>query len=273
MPKIAHIVHPVVVDKSSDLVIAQPITFETMKNAYEAAGKNGGVNLFAVQYEDEERLPLPGCFSRLPDLTRSSRDIKAHNIRRKLAFINDILDALYNATDADYLIYTNVDIAVLPHFYLTVGKIIEQGYDGFIINRRTISNKYSEIEEIPLMYAEIGESHPGSDCFVFNRKLYKNFLLEDVIIGCAFIGLTLRTNIGVFSRQFEHFRDLHLTFHVGDDRVWTKFTDDAFHNKKQLDTIFPRLENNENVVNREMLAEMKWLFSGRSQQLLKQMKQ
>lgn len=265
MPKIAHVVHPGVVDKSSDLVIAQPITFETMKNAYEAAGKNVDVNLFAIQHNDEERLPLPDCFSRLPDLTRSSRDIKMYDSRRKLAFIKDILDALYNAVDADYLVYTNVDIAVMPHFYLTLGKIIQQGYDGFIINRRTISNKYSKIEEIPLMYAEVGESHPGSDCFVFRRELYGKFLLGDVIIGSAFFGLTLRTNLGVFSKKFEHFRDLHLTFHVGDGRVWTKFTDDAFHNKKQLDTIFPRLENNKNIINRETLAEMKWLFTGRSQ--------
>ena len=257
MRKIAHIVHPVVVDPSSDLVVAQPITFETMRIACEFARSQVDVQLFAIQYQDEERLPLPGCFTRLPDIIRSSRNLEAFKSDRKLALIKDILNPLYNATDADYLIYTNVDIAVLPYFYLTAAKIASQGYDGFIINRRTISNRYSQIEEIPAMFAEVGETHPGSDCFVFTRENYEKFLLGNVVIGCEFIGLTLRTNLAVFSKKFEHFRDLHLTFHIGDDRVWLNQTAESLYNQKELDGIFQQLLTDKNVTQPQ---ELQWFY-------------
>lgn len=229
MIKIAHIVHPVIVDSSSDLVVAQPITFETMRIAREFAQKAGAadVKLFALQYHDEERVPLPGCFIRVQDLTRSVADVKTFKKRRKLAMIKDILDALYKAAgDADYMIYTNVDIALQPYFYHTVSKIIHQGYDAFVINRRTISDRYLAVEEIPLMYAEIGESHPGYDCFVFRRDVYPNFKLGTICIGTAWIGRTLLANLVTHAAKFKEFRNEHVTFHIGDSLPWRQ---DEYH--------------------------------------------
>lgn len=223
MKKIAHIVHPVIVDPSSDLVVAQPITFETMRIAREFVQEGGAadVKLFAVQYHDEERVPLPGCFIRVPDLTRSVADVKTFKKRRKLAMIKDILDSLHEAAgDADYMIYTNVDIALQPYFYHTVSKIINQGYDAFVINRRTISDRYSAVEEIPLMYAEIGEFHPGYDCFVFRREVYPNFKLGTICIGTAWIGRTLLANVVTYAAKFKEFRNEHVTFHIGDSLPW-----------------------------------------------------
>jgi hypothetical protein len=272
MRKIAHIIHPGVVDKSSDLVVAQPITFETMRIACEFARSHVDVQLFAIQYQDEERLPLPGCFTRLPDITRSSRDLEAFKSDRKLALIKDILNPLYNATDADYLIYTNLDIAVLPHFYLSVDKIVAQGFDGFIINRRTIRKRYSQIEEIPLLFAEAGEIHPGSDCFVFSRENYEKFLLGNVVIGCEFIGLTLRTNLAVFSKKFEHFRDLHLTFHIGDDRVWLGFPAESFYNQAELDIIFERMLAYEHVPQPQNLQMLHRHYQKRKQAVQNRLK-
>ncbi len=83
--KIAHIIHPVIVAPTSDLVIAQPITFETMHAAQAFAGTRGDVKvqLYAVQYFDEERFPLPKSFIRTRDLTRSVVDVGAFRVKRK----------------------------------------------------------------------------------------------------------------------------------------------------------------------------------------------
>ena len=67
--------------------------------------------------------------------------------------------SLYEETDAEYLIYTNVDIAQMPYFYSSVCKLIEHGLDAFVINHRTISKQYLSVPEPPVMYTEIGKQH------------------------------------------------------------------------------------------------------------------
>lgn len=242
--KIAHIIHPVQVDPSSDLTIAQPITFETMRAAREFTGESTDITLYAVQYHDEEHLPLPGCFIRTPDLTRSIADIISFRKRRKLALIKDILDRLYETSQADYFIYTNVDIALMPYFYRVVTGFIDQGYDAFVINRRTISDQYSSIDQIPLMYAEAGESHRGYDCFVFKRELYPKFKLGTICIGTAWIGRTLLANMVTYSSRFKEFRDEHLTFHIGDSLDWRRddYSDYKDRNRNEYEKIFRQLE-------------------------------
>ena len=241
MLPIAHIINPVITDNTSDLVVAQPITFETMRIAGEFAQKTAAadVKLIAVQYHDEKWVPLPGCFTRVPGLTRSVADIKTFKKRKKLALIKDILDALYEAGSADYMIYTNVDIALQPYFYLTVSRIVEQGYDAFIINRRTIPDHYCCLEDLPFMYAEPGEKHKGWDCFIFHRSLYPRFELGETCIGTGWFGRVMLTNMACFARQFKVFEELHLTFHIGNEKTWKtpQFEDYTEHNQAECKRI------------------------------------
>ncbi len=233
--RIAHIIHPVIVASTSDLVIAQPITFETMHQAREFAHDFVEVELVATQYHDEERLPLPSSFIRARDLTRSVGDVHTFQKKKKLAIIKDIFDVLYETSTADYLIYTNVDIALQPYFYRTVAEFIKNGHDAFIINRRTIPGHYKELEDIPLMCAEIGESHPGWDCFIFHRSLYPSFKLGNACIGTDWIGRMMITNMAPLARKFKVFKDLQMTFHIGDERVWNSdiYSDYAEYNKAE----------------------------------------
>ncbi|MGD2090360.1 MAG: hypothetical protein PVH61_29555 [Candidatus Aminicenantes bacterium] len=244
MLKVSHIIHPGIVPPTSDLVIAQPITFETMKSAREFAKGDIDVTLYAIQYHDEDRLQLPGCFIRTPDLNRSISDIKTFKEKRKLALIKDILDALYETGDTDYLIYTNVDIALQPYFYQAVAKFIEQGYDAFVINRRTILDKFTTPNQIPLMYAQVGEPHKGYDCFVFKRDLYPKFKLGVIFIGTAWIGRALLANMVTYATKFKEFRDEHLTFHIGDPCSWRReeFSDYFQQNRNEYLKIFNQLE-------------------------------
>ena len=237
-------INPVIVDKSSDLYIAQPITFETMQKAKKFAEDQVEVALLTAQYA-EDRALIPDGFRLTPDLERSVLDLGSFQKKRKLPVLADILDRLYEvAADAEYLIYTNVDIAVLPYFYVTVNALIERGYDAFVINRRTVEAIYDSPAEIPLMYAEAGNKHPGFDCFVFKREVYPQYELGGVCLGIPWIDHVLIINLVCHARNFSVFRKLHATFHLGDSQTWLKekYADYYAHNKGEAREVLTALE-------------------------------
>ncbi len=241
-----HVVNPVPVGEESDLFAAQPITFAAMNAARELARKQGAarVKLFAVQLEGEAEVDLPPGFRRLPGLKRSVADVKDFCVPRKLPLIADILRALYEAGSADYMIYSNVDIAPQPYFYWTLARISEQGHDAFAVNRRTIPPHYRDAGAIPLMYSELGQEHKGWDCFVFRRELYPRFHLGQACIGAGWIGRVLLTNMACLAGRFKVFADLHLTFHVGNDMAWRarRFADYQAHNRNEWHRLYREFE-------------------------------
>ena len=214
MRKIAHIINPVMVGKNSDLFFAQPITFETMKIARQFAHGRVEVELLSTQYPEDLAI-VPEGFKIARELERSVQDVGRFELKRKLPLLRDILDRLYEATAAEYLIYTNVDIALMPHFYVTVNALIDAGHDAFVINRRTISNQYQSPAEIPLMYAETGAKHEGHACFVFKRDHYPRYTLGEVCIGIPYVGRALIWNLFFYAKNFCELKKSHLTFHVG----------------------------------------------------------
>ena len=216
---VAHIVNPVRVGTQSDLFVAQPITFESMRVAREVAQPVCDIELYSAQYLEDRGL-APDFFSETPDLDRSVMDLQRFQTPKKLPLLRDILNRLYNASKADYFIYTNVDIALKPAFYVSVCRFINDGIDGMVINRRTISNRYSSIADLPRMYDEAGEPHCGYDCFVFRRDVYQQFDLGQICIGAGSVGATLLLNVACFATEFREFIDLHLTFHLGNAEVW-----------------------------------------------------
>jgi len=246
MITLSHIVNPVMVGDDSDLFVAQPITFATMRAAQELAGASvaATVKLFAVQLGEEEKVSLPECFVRLPGLERSVVDLKEFKSRRNLPLIRDILQVLYESDLAEYMIYTNADIALQPYFYWTVAGIIARGHDAFAVNRRSISDRFRDLAAIPLMYSELGEGHQGWDCFVFRRDLYPRFNLGQACIGAGWIGRVLLTNMACLARNFRIFTDLHMTFHVGNRQVWETdlFSDYTEHNKGECRNILHGFE-------------------------------
>lgn len=199
--------------------VAQPITFESMRVAREFADPESQVELYAAWFPEDEPAIPPHC-KKLPPLDRSILDFHTFGQPRKLPLIQDILDRLYDATDAEYLIYTHVDITLMPHFYSALTKLFESGADALSITRRTIRAEYSSASELPLMYAELGEQHPGHDCFVFRRGTYRKFDLGRACIGLRLFARIVLLNIIVYAKKFEIHSDLHMTFHLGDDRAW-----------------------------------------------------
>lgn len=241
--KIAHIINPVKVTEKSDLFIAQPVTFETMRKAQQFADINNDleVELYFTCYKEDLEIK-PNGFKQTKLLEKSILDYKNFDKKRKLPLIKDILDRLYESSDADYFIYTNVDIALEENFYTEVKNMIDKGYDGLVINRRTIDKKYTSINEISQMYADPGKKHPGYDCFVFKRDVYPNYQLGTACIGANWIGRVLISNVIAYSSQFKVFEDEHLTFHIGDDRSW-KISEFNAYDKNNENTLIELLEN------------------------------
>lgn len=220
--------------RTSDLYLAQPITFESLRRARAQCARPDRVRLLTAQFPED--LPIvPRGFAATPDLTRSVLDLGTFSKPRKLPLLRDILDRLYEASDGcEYLVYTNVDIAVLPNFYDAVDRLIDAGHDALVINRRTISGEYTEVRDLPLLYAQVGQKHPGHDCFIFRRDAYPHYDLGDVCLGMAWVAKSQLLNMAYFSERFRIFEDLHLTFHVGDPRHWEnpEFADYCTHNRK-----------------------------------------
>lgn len=246
MTSIAHIINPVKVKPNSDLSYAQPITFETMRMAKAYAKDIVPVELFSAQYAEDAGF-VPEWFTQTPNLERSVMDFALFKVPRKLPLIYDILERLYNATNAEFLIYTNADIGVVPHFYQAVYYYIQQGYDAFIINRRRISGKYRHVSEIPAIISDVGLPHPGFDCFVFHRNLFPLLTLGHICIGIPFIEISLSHNLFCYANNFVLLHDKHLTFHIGKevikdwgDRQYVEFNRQEF--VKIRKTLMPKFD-------------------------------
>ena len=244
--RIAHLVNPVNVGPESDLHVAQPITFESLRRARGYSAGSIDVTLLSCSFP-EDAVTAPPDFIAAANLERSVCDLgTSFRKPRRLPLLKDLLDRFYAATDADWLIYSNVDIAAVPYFYSSVAALIENGYDGLVINRRTIADKYSDLSQLELMYAEAGEPHPGHDCFVFHRRSYPQFDLGNVCLGINWVGRVLLWNLCVHAKRFHEFKDLHLTFHLGNDKVWKSdiYDDYRAFNEAEARKVFRNLETN-----------------------------
>ena len=234
MPRIAHAVKIVAAPPGSEWAIAQPVTFASMRAARDFAGSAAQVEFHAA-FAPREEPYLPEGFRKLRPLERDVTALKPFKVPRPLPILKDVLDRLHEGTDAEYLIYTNVDIALMPPFYAEVARLIAEGHDAIVINRRTIPALPNRVEDLPAMYATIGKPHPGYDCFVFRRDLYPHFILGDVCLGTGHVDLPLICSMIAFAKKFALLEHEHLTFHLGDPRTWRRpeLRDYQVHNDKE----------------------------------------
>jgi hypothetical protein len=234
MLRIAHIVKPMAAAPGSEHAVAQPITFASMRRAKEEAAGSADVEYWATAFPHEASA-LPRDFRAAKPLGRSAADLRLFRVPRPLPLLRDVLDRLYEASDAEWFVYTNVDIALQPRFYREVARFISQGYDAFTINRRTVTDAYKDASDLPKLYEERGKPHPGYDCFVFRRDAYRNYVLGDVLLGCGHVDTPLICSMIAHARKFKDFTEEHLTFHLGDSRSWWswKYSDYILFNDRQ----------------------------------------
>lgn len=237
--KIAHIINVTEIDESkkvSYLHVAQPLTMKSMVLAKDKATDTVTIELVTVKHKTEEVAISPD-FKLATDLeTYAWEHIEALRIQathKPLPRLTDIITSLYEASSAEYFIYTNVDIGLYPDFYIFVKSTIEKGFDGFCINRRELPKKNEgtllDESNIDLVFATEGAKHGGIDCFVFKRGIVPYLNLGNVYIGYPPVGLLLMTRIKKLSQKFTWFKDEKLTFHIGSDRAW-KSSGESYQN-------------------------------------------
>ena len=248
MLKIAHIVNPVKVAKNNQLFPVQVITFESMKLAKTQTNITDLELIQCCTCYDEDKEVIPPYFQKLSNLTRSVSDINSELEGRKLPLIKDILSKTTEIENVDYIIYTNVDIALMPFFYKAVYEYIMEGHDFIAINRRRLENKYTSVNELTKMYAELGKSHPGFDCFIFKQSLLEKLHLDGICVGVPFLEVSLLHNLLAFSNNPKIIFDKHLSFHIGMNVLGFKKDEYYFHNRASyFNIIYPKIKSKFNL--------------------------
>lgn len=240
--KIAHIINPVNAPAGSELAAVQPVTLESIRVAREFAQKQVEVELYAVGYPEDQQI-VPDYFTWLPPLQRSVLDLGKFSRPKKYPLITDVFSSVATASNAEYLMFTNMDIALMPQFYAAVNELLKEGYDALVINRRGISKKYKGVEQLPLMYSDYGMPHPGFDCFIFKRELLDKLILADICAGVSFSETALVHNFIAFADKFKLIDDLHLTFHIGTEVMPPLDPEYYNHNRTQYEQkIYPQIK-------------------------------
>lgn len=227
--KLAHIIHALEIQPRhipSYLHVAQPVTIASMFQAKQHVQGTVDVDLICVAHKDEHFETPPG-FSRAPDLQRWCTDVfKQLPQDKPLALISDILNSLFDTSDAEWFVYTNVDIGLFPDFYHRVNSMIVDGdLDSLIINRLDMPKHINDVKidhtNYQLVFDHPGEVHPGCDCFVFRREFIHEMVLGDVFVGTPPIGSVLRNELNRLSGKHSVVTsDKRLTFHLGRDVAW-----------------------------------------------------
>ena len=152
----------------------------------------------------------------------------------------------------------------MPHFYFSLKHYIDEGrYDFINVCRRTLSSKYDSTNRLGAMYSDIGEKHPGTDCFVFKRALIDKFEFENIVFGAYFVAFSIRLNLLAFSEKTLEIPNQHLTFHIGDDRIWSNQMNYARYNARELDNLLAKLDSRNDIVNRDVIEEFRADFQER----------
>ena len=244
--KIAHIINPF--NGSAQHISMQDITFESLKRAKEYA-TNCEVELVSTHYAEDETV-VPSYITKKVVLIKSVLDYNKKLSKRLLPTLKDILTNSIAATDADYIVFTNIDIGVQQNFYQTVKEIIGQGHDAFVINRRRIGEQYQSTAQLNQIYANAGELHNGYDCFVFKKELFSQFQLGNVCIGIPHVGNTLFFNLMCFAKSFRLCANKHLTFHIGYDLVRPWGSQEFLnHNKTEYKKVIAALKQHLTIKN------------------------
>lgn len=229
-----HILNPFPCPDNSEHGIASRITFESLRVAVETARTHGiQVEVHAVVLPGDEAAVKPPA--RLAGrLDRTVQDIRPMSPTRPFPLIADILRTGAQASESDYLIFTNMDIAVQPDFYAQLHEIIEKRFEPgtpFTVYRRNISSRFDRIDQLPEMYRQPGQIAYGYDCFVFPRSYVSQLDLGNCCIGAAHFDYLLFIALDAVSGfRTRRINDLALTFHIGNDIAWSSQIDYIEHN-------------------------------------------
>ncbi|CAE7364519.1 kidins220 [Symbiodinium necroappetens] len=208
----------------------QRVAISSWLNAKDAATAQGiDVSLHTVEIAGETGVWRPPSFRRLPDLTRTTRQVMAtvFDDAPNLPLLRDVLERAL-LLPAEFVVLTTADIGLVPNFYSEVLEILRQApVKALSINRVGIGNWSSFVPKATAEAVELGpilelsrhfsQLHPGSDCFVFERATVERMIpaVGYVFFGQAPFGqLMLEAMRHVTGREPVVIARRRLTFHL-----------------------------------------------------------
>jgi hypothetical protein len=193
------------------------LTFDFLIKARENSLAVHEVKLISAQYE-EDRTIVPSDFECSTDLQSSIRDIAGFSDQKKLPFMQELLLKLQAFPDADYYVYTNMDILLHPDFYQRVAKLLmDEKTDALIINRRRIEEKWLDFPD--QIIAQKGCAHPGYDCFVFHKSILQKIEMGKTVVSVPGMGALFAHNLFLQAQKCLVITSENLTFHLGMELV------------------------------------------------------
>lgn len=253
IPRFVHVVNPFA-RGGEGMDRIQQLTLEAMAHASVQA--RVAVDILLAVEEKDQALSFP-CGNAIPCIQRSVCDVGTFQKRKPLPLLFDILEAANRIPmeDDDYIVYTNMDIIPVPHFYDALGEIASKGIDAVSITRRTVSSVEGDTPFSALLFSEVGKAHPGTDCLVFKRRLFKRFVPFHTCLGASNVTKPISYNLAVLAERFVVMKDAYLTCHLGDDRVWHNpdFADYSAHNKKSALAVLEKLLETEKSARSKLL--------------------
>ena len=166
-----HIINPFPSGEETEHGIASKITYASLEVAVQQAKTEGvDVQVSAVLLKgDELSVKSPAILAGV--LKRTVQDLYNLRPKKPLPLISDILNMGALSFESSHIIYTNMDIAVQPNFYIKLREVIENFSNEnspFIIYRRNIPSNFNSIDQLSEMYTQEGTISEGFDCFVFS---------------------------------------------------------------------------------------------------------
>lgn len=219
--RFVHLINPFACPAGSTADRVQASTYASMHRAHNHAAEPSHVDMLAVAFPEDKDY-ASSHFEQLTLLRRSILDVAEFKVPRKLPLLFDILSAEHPLVSAaDYLIYTNSDICLMPGFYQFVKVLVNLGFDTVTINRRVIAHYSLQDMFMPLADADYGESHCGFDCFIFPASMVSQFFKTDACLGIRWVMRSLLYNLFALSKKMLVLTDVHMTYHLGDDKQWS----------------------------------------------------
>ena len=215
-------------------------------------------SMLAAQARDPERVVIgntqlvdeedqtPEGFLRCPPLEKEIGQFLP--AERRLTLIFEILSrAAALAGPEDYIIYTNSDVSLRPHFYVSLRALIRRhGFDAIVIDRKNIAADLLDAGDHALIEAEGGSIHPGHDGFVIRRRLFDRFIPTNTCIGVGGVSPALTYNMAALAELALIITNAPMIYHFGDDRDWRKnkaFIPLADHNRREYEALERKLRD------------------------------
>jgi hypothetical protein len=207
------------------------------------SSRAGKPRLIACVAEKELDM-VPFGFRAARPLTRSILDLRSFNVPKRLPLLFDILErGAHSAYQEGFIIFSNSDICLMPHFYRSVRDLLSLGIDCLITNRRTVGqlSAYGSAHKIAMN--EVGQRHAGFDCFVFPVAWVERFICTNACVGAGWVMRSLLYNLVVQAKRMLIMRDAHLTYHFGNDEAWaeSKLLDYVAFNLDQARSLLAQL--------------------------------